>query len=159
MSKYSLNVAQQYGENLESFNSLDEAEQYFLSYRNSLLNRLENICKNNFSFMPDYTADSLKQLEKWYFDLFENNSFDDIGLNQEEFEEIMSIYFGEVAVRNNDNAKWIVEEFAFVKDKYVLLVNKGAMNMAIDNKCKNWFKKPDNKRHTLLFREYNKYFS
>lgn len=37
MSKYSLNIAHQYGEKLESFNSLDEAKQYFLSYKDSLL--------------------------------------------------------------------------------------------------------------------------
>ncbi|MGN0543620.1 MAG: hypothetical protein ACI4JG_09245 [Acutalibacteraceae bacterium] len=114
MSKYSLYIARKYGEKLESFNSLDEAKEYFLSYKNNLLNKLENICKDNSSFSPNYTVDSLKQLEKWYFDLFENDSFESIGLNQEEFEDLMSVYFGEVAVRNNDNAKWIVEEFALV---------------------------------------------
>lgn len=159
MSKYSLNIAHQYGEKLESFNSLEEAKQYFLSYKDSLLKRLEDLCKDNSFFSPDYTIDSLKQLEKWYFGLFENNLFDTIGLDREEFENLMSIYFGAVVVRNNDSAKWVVEEFAFVKGKYELLVNKGAMNMAIDNKCNNWFKKPCNKTHTLLFREYNKYFN
>lgn len=159
MSKYSLNVARQYGEKLKNFSSLDEAEKYFLLWRNSLLNKLEGLCEDNCFFLPDYTVDSLKQLEKWYFDLFENNSFGTIGLDQEEFENLMSMYFGEVAVRNNENAKWIVREYDFVKDKYQLYVNKGVMSMAIDNKCKNWFKNPSNKRRTLLFRTYNKYFN
>lgn len=135
MSKYSLNVALQYGEKLKKFSNLDEAEQYYLINKNCLLNKLEVLCKDNFSFLPDYTIDSLKQLEKWYFDLFENNLFDTIGLDRKEFESLMSIYFGEVVVRNNDNAKWIVEEYAFVEGKYELMVNKGLLSMSIDNKC------------------------
>lgn len=70
----------------------------------------------------------------------------------------MSIYFGEVVVRNNDNAKWIVEEYAFVKGKYNLMINAGLLNMALVDKCNNWFKEPCNKNHNLLFRQYNKYF-
>lgn len=57
----------------------------------------------------------------------------------------MSVYFGEVVVRNNDNAKWVVEEYAFVEGKYELMVNKGLLSMSIDNKCNNWFNEPCNK--------------
>ena len=63
----------------------------------------------------------------------------------------MSVYFGEVVVRNNDNAKWVVEEYAFVEGKYELMVNKGLLS-------NNWFNEPCNKKHNLLFRQYNRYF-
>lgn len=62
MPKHSLNVALQYGEKLKSFNSLDEAEQYFLFYKNSLLKKLDVLCKDNHAFFPDYSIESLKQL-------------------------------------------------------------------------------------------------
>ena len=125
MSKYSLNIAHQYGEKLESFNSLDEAKQYFLSYKDSLLKRLEDLCKDNSFFSPDYTIDSLKQLEKWYFGLFENNLFDTIGLDREEFENLMSIYFGAVVVRNNDSAKWV--------HIFIICVNINLMKKSLGN--------------------------
>ena len=70
----------------------------------------------------------------------------------------MSVYFGEVVVRNSDNAKWVVEEYAFVEGKYELMVNKGLLSMSIDNKCNNWFKEPCNKKQNLFFRQYNRYF-
>ena len=43
MSKYSLNVAIKYGENLREFNDKSEAEDYFISYKDNLLNRLKAI--------------------------------------------------------------------------------------------------------------------
>lgn len=37
----------------------------------------------------------------------------------------MSVYWGEVVIKNNPDAKWLIEEFAFAQGKYELLVNKG----------------------------------
>ncbi|MBD5467511.1 MAG: hypothetical protein HDR21_05075 [Lachnospiraceae bacterium] len=71
----------------------------------------------------------------------------------------MSIYFGEVVVRNNKDAKWLVEEYPFSKSKYEFLVNKGLVSMSIMNNFHDLCKKQNNKRKNLLFREYNRYFA
>lgn len=160
MSKYGLKVAVKYGEKLKKFSSKSEAEDYFFLYKNNLLNKLEIICKLNACFLPDYTVESLKKIEKWYFDMFEKNEFELAGVTRNEFESMMSVYFGEVVVKNNEDAKWLVEEFPFVPSKYELMVNKGGnCNMSIENKCQDFYKEPANKRRNLLFREYNKYFA
>lgn len=66
----------------------------------------------------------------------------------------MSVYWGEVVIKNNADAKWLIEEFAFSQGKYELLVNKGLFDMFQD-----LYKRQDNKRQNLLFREYNRYFA
>lgn len=42
-SKYSLNVAIKYGETLREFSDKPEVEDYFISYKDDLLNRLKAI--------------------------------------------------------------------------------------------------------------------
>ncbi len=124
MSKYGIKAAIAYGETLKEFSDISEAENYFISYKDNLLNILNTICTQKSIFSPDYTIESLKKLEKWYFDLYEKESFDKVGLTQTEFESIMSIYWGAVIVKNNEDAKWVVEEYAFSQKKYEFLVSK-----------------------------------
>ena len=92
MSKHSLSIAVKYGETLREFRDQFEAEDYYISYKNDLLNRLKAISVQASAFFPDYTIESLKKLEKWYFDLYEKQSFDKVGLTQEEFESMMAVY-------------------------------------------------------------------
>lgn len=113
MSKYSLNIAIKYGETLREFSNKSEAENYFISYKDNLLNRLKAISIQTSAFFLDYTIESLKKLEKWYFDLYEKQSFGQVGLTQEEFESMMSVYWGEVVIKNNEDAKWVVMEYPF----------------------------------------------
>lgn len=94
MSRYGLQIARKYGEKLKTFRNVSEAQEYFLSHKEYLLNELDTICKQNSAFLPDYSVESM-----------------------------MSVYFGEVVVKNNEDAKWIVEEYAFTKNKYELMVN------------------------------------
>ncbi len=159
MSKYSLNIAIKYGKTLREFSDISEAENYFISYKNYLLNRLNAISTQEYAFFPDYTIESLKKLEKWYFDLYEKKSFAKVGLTQKEFESIMSVYWGEVIIKNNEDAKWVVEEYPFSQKKYELLVNKGLCNVSVIGKFRDLYNKQSNKRRNLLFREYNKYFA
>lgn len=158
MSRYGLQIARKYGEKLKTFHDVSEAQEYFLSCKERLLNELATICKQNSAFLPDYSIESLKKIEKWYFELYENKEFQKLGVTKDEFESMMSVYFGEVVVKNNEDAKWIVEEYAFTKNKYELMVNQGYCSMSIMNKCHNHDQAPSNKRRNLLFREYNKYF-
>ena len=158
MSKYAFNTAIKYGKKLCAFNNLSEAEDYFISRKDFLLNKLKAVSTQTSAFVPDNTVESLKKIEKWYFDLYEAKAFDRFGLSREEFEQIMSFYWGEVVVKKNEDAKWVVEEYPFVKGKYELLVNKGLFGMAIGNPFRDLYKRQNNKRRNLLFREYNKYF-
>lgn len=159
MSKSGLKVAINYGDKLNDFKNVSKAEEYFFTYKDRTLDKLESICSNNDFFSADYSIDSLSKLEKWYFDLYEKKEFAKIGITQEELEKIMEIYFGEVVIRNNVKARWIVREYPFVKGKYELLVNNELMSMTIIGKFNNLCSRQGNKRKKLMFREYNKYFN
>ena len=159
MSKYSLNTAIKYGKTLREFSDKSEAEDYFISYKDDLLSRLKVISAQASAFFPDYTVESLKKLEKWYFDLYERQVFDQVGVTQEEFESMMSVYWGEVVIKNNEDAKWVVMEYPFSQKKYEFLVNKGLCSVSVVNKFHDLYSRQSNKRRTLLFREYNRYFA
>ena len=159
MSKHSLNIAVKYGETLREFCDQSEAEDYYISYKDNLLNRLKAISTQAPAFFPDYTIESLKKLENWYFNLYGKQSFDKAGPTQEEFESMMSVYWGEVVIKNNEDAKWVVMEYPFSQKKYEFLVNKGLCSVSVVNKFHDLYNRQSNKRRTLLFREYNRYFA
>ncbi len=75
MSEHSLIIALKYGEKLQEFDDIAQAEKYFISYKDELLNRLEAISGQVDGFSPDYTIESLKNIEKLYFELYRNNTF------------------------------------------------------------------------------------
>ena len=159
MSKYAFNTAIKYGEKLCGFNNLSEAEDYFILRKDFLLNKLKAVSTQTSAFVPDNTVESLKKIEKWYFDLYEKQSFEQVGLTQEEFESMMSVYWGEVIIKNNEDAKWVVMEYPFSQKKYEFLVSKGLCNVSVVNKFHDLYRMQSNKRRTLLFREYNRYFA
>ena len=70
----------------------------------------------------------------------------------------MSIYFGEVVVRNNDEAKFEVREFPFAQGKYEFYISKGLLSVAIADRFRDLYKQPSNVRKNHMFREYNRYF-
>ena len=158
MSKYGLKITKQYGSNLNEFNNISEAEAFFFSYRDDLLDKFSIICNKSRFKSYDYSIESLKELEKWYFELFEEDKFSNIGLSREEFEQCMAMYFGEVVIRNNEDAKYVVKEFPFVTGKYEFYINKGLLSIAFVLMCNEWYTRSGNKRRNLLFREYNRYF-
>lgn len=158
MSKNGFKAAIKYGEKLPEFENILEAEKFFEKYKDELIIQLELVSKESEIFKADYTVESLKGLEKWYFDLFEKNEFSKLGLNRNEFEKVMAIYFGEVVIRNNKNAKWEVEEFPFVTGKYTFGITKGNYSLAFTNGFVDHYKEPNNKRRNYLFRMYNRSF-
>ena len=159
MSEKSIKTAIKYGEKLKEFSDQSEAERYFLSYKDDMLNRLKELCGQNPGFDPDFTVESLKKIEKRYFELCEENAFEKTGTTQEEFERILAVYWGEVAVQNDEEAKWTVQEFAFSGGRYELLVNKGLCSVSIGNNFRDLYKAPRNTRRDRLYREYKRYFS
>ena len=159
MSKHSLNIAVKYGESLREFRDQSEAEDYYISYKDDLLNRLKAISTQASAFFFFFSIESLKKLENWYFNLYEKQSFDKAGSTQEDFESMMSVYWGEVIIKNNEDAEWGVEEYPFSQKKYELLVHKGFCNVSVVDKYHDLYHKQGNKRRNLLFREYNRYFA
>lgn len=101
MSRYGMKIAVEYDDRLLSFPNQVEAEITLLGLKDDCLSHIDSLSNQNTIFKPDFTPDSLKKLEKWFFELFENVSFRNIGTNQSEFETCMAMYFGEVAVKNN----------------------------------------------------------
>ena len=159
MSNNGLKAALQFGEKLDSFDNLTEAENYFGSYRENQINALAELCTNeNFKFSMDYTVDSLKEIEKLYFVLCESDGFLELNISRVEFEQMLAMYWSEVVIKNNPDVKWVVEKYPFVETKYELLLNRGLMNLGIVNMFANLKDMPGNKRKDLLYREYNRYF-
>ena len=52
MSEHSLIIALKYGEKLKEFYDIAQAEKYFISYKDELLNRLEAISGQLDGFSP-----------------------------------------------------------------------------------------------------------
>ena len=156
MSRYGLRIAKLFGQTLQSFSTLAEAEKDLTVFRDDRLRKLENLSERSPSFSADYSRQSLKTIEKWYFDLYESTAFEKIGTSREEFEECLAIYFGAVFVRNVPDAAWIIEEFAFEKGKFEIGVRKGLMTIMC-SRFTNHFETRDNKRKESIWRMFNKY--
>jgi len=157
MSKPARQIAIRHGEQLPSYSSQEEAEAAWFSFRNEHLSILQEAATKQLAFIPDYQADSLKQLEQWYFQLYGSDSFHSLDLNREVFETCMAMYFGETAVRSV-NARWGVKEYFLGSGKYELGVCKGSMTMML-RRFTDYYREPNNKRQQSLFRLYMKYFS
>jgi hypothetical protein len=152
-----MKLAEAYGDKLLSFPNQKEAEKMLIDLKNGRLVRINALSSNTVMFKPDFTSNSLKGLEKWFFELYENNSFGDIGTSQSEFETCVAMYFGEVAVKNN-KAKWVVEKYFLGNDKYTLGIRR---NEYFAQTLMNYGGLPlrnNNKRKESIFREYKKYY-
>ena len=155
MSRYGLEIARKYGAKLPGFQCSEDANIYWSRYRSDHLTLLDHISEYSNSFSPDYCPDSLKTLEKWYFDLYENDSFKLFNIDRSTFESCMAMYLGEVIVRNTE-ADWIVEAFAFVSGKYELGVRKGTYTVMLW-RLSDHYQTPNNKRMQSTYRGYKKF--
>ncbi len=156
MSRQGSTVAQQHGDTLPTFSCQADAEQYYYAFRDKHLARLSEIASHHLAFLPDYRPESLKQLEQWYFQLYETDGFHALGINRETFEACMAMYFGETAARSA-NAHWIVARYFLAANAYELIVQRGSFSMALF--CfTDHFRTPNNKKRECLFRRYEKYF-
>src|SRR5262249_39899522 len=75
MSRFGLLVARLFGKSLPRFQSLDEAREQLLAARDRYLAALEEVSRQFSGFAPDYSPESLKTLESWYFQLWETGGF------------------------------------------------------------------------------------
>ena len=96
-------------------------------------------------------------MEKWYFDLVDAEGFSALGTRREDLERCMAAYYGEVAVRNCEDAHWIVEEYVFKPGKFEIGVRRGNFTQMLI-RFTDHYRQPRNQRRQKIFREYQKYF-
>ena len=123
-----------------------------------MISEFEEIARSMGSFSPNYTVDSLKALEKWYFELWEKDNFASITVSQGTFERMMALYFNEVVVRNKEGAKWTVTEYPFLRGRYELGIECRLMSMMGSGHFINLCTKEGNKRRNFMYREYKRYY-
>src|SRR5690606_11773920 len=85
---------------LNGFNSKEEADDFVIKQKNELLDLFITFINKQGFFNPDFSPESLKELELLYFNLFDQNQFSEDLITREDFELYMSLYYGEVMVKN-----------------------------------------------------------
>ena len=153
-----LKVAKLFGQKLPAFSSRAEAEAHLFRQRDERLQRLVELAASSSVFVADFSPESLKQLERWYFDLWESDGFQGLGALREEFERCMAMYFCEVAVRNCAEAKWEVREYGFECGKYEIGVERGLSHL-MRMRFTDHYKEPNNKRRQKIYREYQEHYA
>ena len=157
MLRRGVDIAKKFGASLPSFPDLATATRYFSDRRKARLSSLFDLAARSGFLSLDFSPDSLKRIELWYFDLHARCGFEDLGTERNTFEEYIATYFGEVVVRNVTGTSWVVKEFAFTKGKYQCSVQQGLGTMMLDV-FRDLYKWPDNKKRESIYRMYKKYF-
>jgi len=157
MSWFGLQVAKKFGKRLPSFAGQEEAEEELCKQRDQRLEHLTQLAKLSGVFTPDYTPNSLKNLEKWYFNLWESDGFKLVGISREDFECCMASYFCAVAVRSCPDAKWEVRAYGFERGKYEIGVQRGSSHLML-SRFTDHCKQAGNKRQQKLYEMYQEWF-
>ena len=124
MSDVGLRAARSFGSTLRAFRDLAEAERGLYAERDELVRKLTELSGGSAAFRPDFSPDSLKDLEHWYFGLVEGGGLHSIHTDDETFERAMAMYLGEVLVRHAPPFGWFVTEFAFEHGRYEIGVRR-----------------------------------
>lgn len=158
MSWFSLKVAKVFGRGLPSFHNQAEAESHLFRERDERIRRITLLAASAGIFAADFTPESLKTLERWYFELWEANGFNRLNISRDEFECCMASYFFEVAVRNCPDAKWEVREFPFEHGKFEIGVQRGLVHL-MRTRFTDHYKLPNNKSRQKIYRDYMRHYS
>jgi hypothetical protein len=158
MSRAGMRAAAAHGRALPRYGSQEEAERALFAHRDVLLDQFRAVAPNSASFRFDLTPESLKILERWYFELHERAAFGEIGLNRETFERCIAMYFGEVIVKNHAEFKWAVREFAFEPGRYEIGVVRGTLAVML-TRFSDVHARPSNKKRESIWREYRRWVS
>lgn len=152
MSKKAWELATKNAYSLRKFESKEEAEAFLFTERDELKAKIESFSEN-YRLHLDYTPESLKRLEKWYFDVCEVRGFPDIGISQELFEFCMGVYLGFVFTMNDSEFIWMAYESPFVPERYQLAITKRLYTRTI-GPMSHLHKLSENKRRQSIFRDY-----
>jgi hypothetical protein len=156
MSKQGTKAATEFGRDLPRYPNQQEAERDLFARRNRLLASLVDAASKTREFKPDFSPESLKDLESWYFDLVGKTAFSETGLERHSFEEAISMYLGEILVRNRPPFEWFVQEFAFTPGAYEIGVRRPLYSLML-SKHRDLTARPNNKRRQSLWNEYRQH--
>jgi len=157
MSKVGLRAAHVYGSTLLAFRSLVEAERALYSHRDELLWRLTEQAGRSANVRLDFSPESLKDLEHWYFELFEGGRSHAIDTDRETLERATAMYLGEVLVRNAPPFAWFVTEFAFDRERYEIGVRRPLYQVMLSRLSPS--ARDRNRREWSIWRTYQKHSS
>jgi hypothetical protein len=144
MSRQGMVVAKEYGAQLPLFATLSDAKAKLFDQRDATL---QAFAPEIASLGLDFSPASLKILEGWYV----SNGSPLAGASGYSLPHAIGFYFGEVLCRSAGFA-WIVEEFAFQRERYEIGVRKALTSIMLTRG-----KRPvieGNKRRQTLWREY-----
>lgn len=158
MSRAGRRAADNLGRTLPRYRSQEEAERALFTQRDLLLGRLRTAAAASPSFEFDFTPESLKALERWYFEVRERGTFAEYGLSAETFEGCIAMYLGEVIVRNHGAFRWLVREFPFVPGTYEIGVDRGTLAVML-TRFAEVHTRPNNKKRESIWREYRRWVS
>ena len=158
MSRAGRRAADDLGRTLPRYGSQEEAERALFTQRDLLLDQLRTAAAASPSFRFDFTPESLKTLEGWYFAMDERGTVATSGLSPETFERCMAMYLGEVMVRNHPAFRWVVREFPFVPGTYEIGVDRGTLAVML-TRIGEVRTRRNNRKHESIWREYRRWVS
>jgi hypothetical protein len=149
-----LQAAREHALRLPSFGSLAEATIALYQLRDGLLGELTKGAQRSSIFSANFQPESLKDLERWYFELCETDAFSKLRFDRERFERAMAMYVGETAVRTDSRFEWFVAEFAFQPGTFEIGVRRPLLSWMLTDACRDHFTRPANKRRQAIWREF-----
>ena len=147
-----MKVAQAYGAMLPTYESAEEATEALFRYRDSALEYLAA----HYPGVLDYSPESLKTLEAWYFSHFEHGQERSGDLSRARIEESLGTYFAAALIRADSRYSWAVEPFPFTPDTYVLAAARPLMQVNVTRRT-NLYAHSRNVRRQSLYREFKRY--
>jgi hypothetical protein len=138
----------QFGLELPPFENVESARLALLARRDTGLRELQGLAE--LDGVLDYSPESLKTLEKWYFD----SSQPSTTATGYPIANAIAFYLGEVFCRHA-GFDWVVEEYAFVKGRYEIGVRRSRMTLMLGGGRTPSLNK--NKQRRSLLREFEKY--
>jgi hypothetical protein len=107
------------GLKLKEFDNLGKAEEYFFSLINSSIAILSKMFVESYNTDLQYSFKFLSTFDSIINQCLSAKKYEHFGLKLEQFDRVLGVYFGELAVKNR-YGKWIVREDGFVKNCYNL---------------------------------------
>jgi hypothetical protein len=124
VSLHGLIVAGQYGDELPAFADIGAAEVALSAQRETGLQELRKV--EALTANLDYSTESLKTIERWFFENGQPVSTSD-GYSMP---HAIGFYFGEVLCRVG-GFDWVIQEFPFLKGRYEIGVQRGLLTIML----------------------------
>ena len=151
-----MDAARQHGSLLPIFPSHSDAERALYGKRDQLLQELIAAAEQSEMFSPTFEPESLKNIERWYFDLYERDAFAQAGIARERLEQAIAMYVGETAVRSNPDFQWFVSEYPFAQGKYELGIRKPLFSWMLRS-FTDLYARRGNKRRQSIWRQFQQH--